>query len=108
MHNFHITIILGRDWLQQNWVRIYFYLGDEYVALKEVRYVSSIARRARQVTLKLQFMPKCITKVGLRDDKLKNSYKVEQLKSGFVSNLCGVPIESAIVTVGTTVRRSEY
>lgn len=51
-------------------------------------------------------MHTCIAKVELRDDTFTNSYEAEQLQSGFVSNLCGVPVSNALVTVGTTARIS--
>lgn len=49
-------------------------------------------------------MHTCKAKVSLQDDKLTNPYEFEQLKSGFISNLCGILVASAIVTVGTVGR----
>lgn len=49
-------------------------------------------------------MHMCKAKVGLWDDKLTNSYEVEQLKLGFASNLCGILVVSAVITVGAMGR----
>lgn len=56
VRNLNMNVVLRRDLLQQNEVRIYFdlrtiCLGDECVALKKDRDISSIARIARTVTL---------------------------------------------------------
>lgn len=49
-------------------------------------------------------MHMCLAKSRLREDKLTNSYAVEQLKLRLVGNLRGVSVASAVVTVGETVR----
>lgn len=68
--------------------------GDECLALEKDRHISSIPRRARTVKLKPHFM--FMAKVGLQDDKFTDSYEVEQLKSGIISNQGGSSVTSAI------------
>ena len=76
-HDFYVVkdlnrnVILGRDWLRANGVRLYYDLGalrlkGEYVSLEEDIHISSIVRLAQSVTLKPQHAHTCWAKTRLQ------------------------------------------
>jgi len=101
--NLNRNIILGRDWLKQNRVRIYFDLGalridNEYVALEEDKHISSIIRLDRPVVLKPQHIHTCVGKTQSKSVN-RDAYQTEQLTSGYLSNLYGISVASTVVTL---------
>ena len=105
VNNLRRSIILGRDWLKQNGVRLYFDLGalrihGEYVALEEDIHISSIVRLKSKITLNPQHMHTCTAKTSLQSRK-EETFEIEQLRSGYVSSLCGISVANAVVTIGS-------
>lgn len=101
--NLNRNVILGRDWLMQNGVRMYFDLGalkigKEYVALEDDVHISSIIRLAKKITLKPQHLHTCTGLTKLRNKRGKE-YEIEQLSSGYVSNLSGISVANAVVKI---------
>ena len=107
VRNLNRNIILGRDWLRQNGVRMYFDLGalrigEEYVALEEDIHISSIVRLAQRVVLKPQHMHTCMAQTALRNGGGRE-YVIEQLSSGYASKFSGVSVANAIVRMENLV-----
>lgn len=74
-HNFYVTeglnrcVILGRDWLRMNGVRIYFDLGclrigKTYVKLQEDIHISSLVRINKKLVIKPQTAVVCHAKLS--------------------------------------------
>lgn len=101
--NLNRNFILGRDWLTQNGVRMFFDLGalkvgQEYIALEEDIHISSIVRLVQQITLKPQHMHTCMARTKLRNG-VGRVYEIEQLRSGYVSRFCGISVANAVVRI---------
>ena len=101
--NLNRNVILGRDWLRQNGVRMYFDLGalrigEEYIALEEDIHISSIIRLAQKITLKPQHMHTCKGQTKLRNVG-GMEYEIEQMSSGYVSNFSGISVANAVVKI---------
>lgn len=108
-HDFVVTknlkrnVILGRDWLKQNSVRMYFdlgaiRLGSEYIALQEEAYISSIVRLRHNVTLKPQHLHACTARAEMRNGQGLD-YEVVQIDKGFLSDLSGVSVANTVVKI---------
>lgn len=74
-HNIYVTeelnrcVILGREWLRMNRVRIYFDLGclrigKTYVKLQEDIHISSLVRINKKLMIKPQTAVVCHTKLS--------------------------------------------
>ena len=101
VRNLNRNIILGRDSLRQNGVRMYFDLGalrigEEYIVLEDI-HISSIVRLAQWVVLKPQHMHTCMAQTAHRNGGGKE-YVIEQLSSGYASKFSGVSVANAIVS----------
>ena len=88
------NLILDRDWLMQNELRMYFDLralriAEKYVALEEDVYITSIIRFVKQIAFKPQCIHTCMTQFTLRN-RCGKVYEIEQLNSRYASNRCGV------------------
>ena len=108
VNNLNRNIILGRDWLTQNGVRLYFDLGalrinSEFIALEDDIHISSLVRLKNKITLKPQHIHTCTGKTRLRD-RAGETLEVEQLESGHLSNLCGISVASSVVKLGKARR----
>lgn len=91
--NINRTVILGRDFLQDNGVRLYFDLGslrigDCYVPLEEDVHISSVARLQGTSILKPQTANVIMAKLK-RNTYVKqgNSYKIESVSNRFFDNV---------------------
>lgn len=67
VHGVNRKFILGRDWLIQNRVRIYYDLGtmrinDVYVPLQEDIHISSVLRIAKSIVVKLHAAQICLAR----------------------------------------------
>ena len=75
--NMNRKVILGRDWLQQNGVRLYFDLGrlrfnETYIPLQEDNHVSSVVRMQSKVTIKPQTAVVCNCKAKAKKTAAAN------------------------------------
>ncbi|CAG2227372.1 unnamed protein product [Mytilus edulis] len=95
-------MILGRDWLKQNGVRLYFDLGylrigKTYVRIEEDIHISSLLRLCKQTTLAPNSVTICKVKVnqGFRteDSKLAD---ITYLDDGHLSEEPGIVVFSAV------------
>ena len=65
VENLNRNVILGRDWLKKNQVRIYYDLNvlrfkGEYVALEEDKHIPSLVRLQSTLVLKPQHVYTCL------------------------------------------------
>ena len=110
-HKFYITegmnrnIILGREWLKQNGVRIYFDLGylrirNTYIRLEEDIHISSLLRLARKTNLKPQTATVCTVKVNKGFNLSEKSFlEISAVDSGYISSEPGLEVCKSISKV---------
>ncbi|VDI78111.1 Hypothetical predicted protein, partial [Mytilus galloprovincialis] len=97
------NVILGKDWLVQNGVRLYFDLGclriqKNYVPLEEDINVASVVRLTVNAVLKPQSINVC--PVGLKNNPSFGSTKLLEISpvaSGYVSTEPGLMISNTVV-----------
>jgi hypothetical protein len=86
------NVILGKDWLTQNGVRLYFDLGclrigKCYVSLEEDIKIASIVRCAKDAVLKPQTVNVCPVKLKNNPSfGATNLVEISALESGYVSS----------------------
>ena len=104
------NFILGRDWLKENGVRLYFDLGmlrvgQTYVKLEEDTHICSILRLSKRTTIKPQTAVICHVKLQ-RGFHLSNSRLIEisQLEPGCISNEPGITLKESVNTVKSPYR----
>jgi hypothetical protein len=110
-HTFNVVagltrnFILGRDWLKENGVRIYFDLGNlriknTFVPLEEDIHISSILRLTKKTTLKPQTGTICYVKVnnGFRIPET-GLLEVTNLEPGDIQEDPGLTVQESIHTV---------
>ena len=102
VQNLNRNIILGRDWLQTNGVRIYYDLGavrinNEYVPLEEDYLIGNVARMTFTTVLKPQASTVCEVKIKNKMNKNK-AYVIEHQNSEFLRNFPGVSVTSAVIS----------
>ena len=107
-HLFHIVsnmnrnVILGRDWLQQNGVRIYFDLGSirvgkVYVPLENDIHIASIIRLAKKSLLKPQSVNVCIAKIKNNSSLLDSELlQVSAVDSGYINSEPGLVVSNSV------------
>ncbi|VDI37074.1 Hypothetical predicted protein [Mytilus galloprovincialis] len=95
-------MILGRDWLKQKGVRLYFDLGylrigKTYVRLEEDIHISSLLRLCKQTTLAPNSVTICKVKVnqGFRTENSKLA-DITPLDDGHLSEEPGIVVFSAV------------
>lgn len=106
--NLNRSVILGRDWLSQNGVRMYFdlgaiKLGNEYIALEEDARISALVRLAGKITLRPQHLHTCMAQVGFKNGQ-GLEYEIEQISSGYVSKLSGISVANSVVRINKSRR----
>ncbi len=96
------NLILGRDWLKDHGVRLYFDLGmlrigKTYVRLEEDIHISSILRLDRKITLKPQSAVVCQVKVrqGFRKQDSK-FIEVSNIDPGCILEEPGLTIKESV------------
>ena len=100
--NMNRKVILGRDWLQQNGVRLYFDLGclrfnQTYIPLQEDIHVSSVVRMQSKVTIKPQTAVVCICKARNNPNFPVNQlYQISPVEVGFLSYEPGLMVTNSI------------
>jgi hypothetical protein len=106
-HEFHVvkdinrSFILGRDWLVQNGVRLYYDLeslriGKTYVPMVEDIHIASILRASKKTFLKPQSTTVCFAK---HRDHAKFQNKIVEVNAfdkGFISEEPGLMIGSVV------------
>jgi len=101
------NLILGRDRLKQNGVRLYFDLGcmrvgKAYVSLEEDIHISSIVRIAKNTILKPQTMTICIVKLNkgfcIPDSRLLEITDI----SDCIGDEPGITIQGAVSNVSNS------
>ena len=99
------NIILGREWLKQNGVRIYFDLGylrirNTYIRLEEDIHISSLLRLARKTNLKPQTATVCTVKVNKGFNLSEKSFlEISAVDSGYISSEPGLEVCKSISKV---------
>ncbi len=99
-------VILGRDWLTQNGVRLYFDLGSlrigkSYVPLEEDIHISLIVRSVSNIKIKPNHSMLLSGKI--KSQVMKNQlYEVNALTDGFISQEPGIQIINSIVQTNDT------
>ena len=101
-------IILGRYWLIQNGVRMYFDLGclrvgNTYVPLEEDIHIASIVRLAAKAVIKPQTahvsQGKLKQNVGLNNEQL---FQIASIENGYISNEPGLMIANSVIKPNIT------
>ena len=96
------NVILGKDWLTQNGVRLYFDLGclrigKCYVSLEEDIKIASIIRCAKDAVLKPQTVNVCPVKLKNNPSfGATNLVEISALESGYVSSEPGLMVISTV------------
>ena len=110
-HSFFIVrdmnrkLILGRDWLQKNGVRLYYDLGcirvnQTYVPLQEDIHISSVVRVHSKTKITPQTAVVCRCKVRKSPDLPFNTvYQISPVEIGFLSYEPGLMVTNSIAKV---------
>ena len=99
------NIILGRDWLVQNGVRLYYDLGclrvgNIYTNLEEDIHISSILRVSKEMIIKPQTSNVCLAKLKKCFPLSKSRlYEISPLNQGNLSNEPGLLVGNAVVQI---------
>ena len=103
VENMNRNIILGRDWLVQNGVRLYYDLGclrvgQVYVPLEEDIHIASILRLKSKTILKPQTVNMCLAKIKNNPDILKDTlFQVSQIETGYITSEPGLMVSNSVV-----------
>lgn len=101
--NMNRNVILGRDWLLDNGVRLYYDLGclrvgKVYTPLEEDIHISSIVRLAKNHIIKPQSVNMCLAKTRNNSDFIPSELlQISAVDSGFISTEPGLMISNAVV-----------
>ena len=99
----HRNFILGRDWLTENGVRLYFDLGclrvgKTYVPLEEDIHIASIVRLGSTAVLKPQITNICSGNIKniseLNETKL---YEISSIENGYIGTEPGLMVANTVV-----------
>ena len=101
VQNINRSFILGRDWLVQNGVRLYYDLGSlrigkTYVPMVEDIHIASLLRTSRRVTIKPQSTTICRARHKDHANFKNKTVEVNALDQGFINNEPGLMIGSAV------------
>lgn len=95
-------LILGRDWLLKNGVRLYFDLGcirvhQTYIPLQEDIHISSVVRAQNKIKIRPQTAVICRSKVRKSPDiPVNETYEISPLEIGFLSYEPGLMVSNSI------------
>jgi hypothetical protein len=116
-HSFYVVsdmnrnVILGRDWLIQNGVRLYFDLSclkvqNTYIPLQEDIHIVSVLRLSNKTLLKPQTAYVCWTKARKFHKCYTNSnlYEISAVDTGFIGSQSGVMIGNSVVNMSARNR----
>ena len=107
-HNFCIVknmnrnLILGRDWMTQNGVRLYFDLGclrvgKTYAPLEEDIHIASIARLTSKTLLKPQTSKICWARIKNNTAfPSSETYQISPVEQGHIANEPGLMVTNSI------------
>jgi len=102
VENINRNVILGRDFLQDNGVRLYFDLGclrikDCYVPLEEDVHLSIIARLTRHTVLKPQTAYRLLARTKRNGLRSNQNYDFTGISNSFFDNEPGLTIVNSVV-----------
>ena len=115
-HGFYVSpsinrnFILGRDWLVQNGVRLYFDLGilkfgDTTVPLEEDIHIASLVRLGSKTVLKPQSATVCIGRIKDSGEIPSGElYAVSAIEKGFMGNQPGLMVSNSIAKMSKNRR----
>ena len=107
-HSFFVSpsinrnFILGRDWLVQNGVRLYFDLGflrigNTQVPLEEDIHISSLVRLRPTTVLKPQTATVCLGKVKDSPEfPVRNLYTITAVETNFIGSEPGLMVSNSV------------
>jgi len=96
------NVILGKDWLTQNGIRLYFDLGclrigTWYVSLEEDIKIASVVRCSKDAVIKPQTINVCPVKLKNNPGfGATNLVEISALESGYVSSEPGLLVISTV------------
>ncbi|MCG8049023.1 MAG: reverse transcriptase domain-containing protein, partial [Candidatus Thiodiazotropha endolucinida] len=102
VRNMNRNLILGRDWLLKNGVRLYFDLGcirvhQTYIPLQEDIHVSSVVRAHNKTKIKPQTAVICRCKVRDSPDlPVNKQYEISPIEIGFLSYEPGLMVSNSV------------
>ena len=108
VRNLNRSLILGRDWLKTNGVRLYYDLGclrigKKYIPLEEDIHIATVVRIASTVTLKPQTANVCTGHLRHKSEGFDSgSYEMSSIESGYVGTEPGLMIANIIVKPNRT------
>ena len=109
-HNFCVkglnrNFILGRDWLKDNGVRLYFDLGclrlkSKYIELQENCHIAALLRTDREFVIKPQTMTICYVKIN-QGFQIPDSGLVEttNIDSDCIRDDPGLSLQESVYTI---------
>ena len=98
------NVILGKNWLSNFGVRLYFDLqklrvGKTYVPLQPDIHIHTIVRLKDGLVIKTQTSYTCTVKMQNRKEFPPDSYKISQVTEGYVASEPGVLVSNSLVDV---------
>ena len=106
--NMNRNIILGRDWLVQNGVRLYYDLGclrigQMYVPLEEDIHIASIVRLHRKTIIKPQTANVCLATIKNNSELNQHKiFQISQIDTGYISSEPGLTLSNAVIKIDKT------
>ena len=105
-HSFYVVptmnrnVILGRDFLTNNGVRLYYDLGclrinKHFVSLEEDLHIASLARLTQRVKLKPQSNTVCFVRTKF-DTKTSSMFEISHIEQGFIADEPGLMLAHSI------------
>ena len=108
IRNLNRSLILGRDWLKTNGVRLYYDLGclrigQTYIPLEEDIHIATVVRIASTVTLKPQTANVCTGHLRHKSEGFDSGiYEMSSIENGYVGTVPGLMIAIIIVKPNRT------
>ncbi len=99
------SMILGRDWLTSEGVRLYYDLGclrvgDTYVPFENDAHISSLVRLTKKVVLRPQTTTLCNGRAKCKGPTRDSLVELAAVERGYVASEPGLHVVDAVATVG--------
>ena len=110
VRNLNRSLILGRDWLKTNGVRLYYDLGclrigHTYIPLEEDIHIATVVRIASTVTLRPQTGNVCTGHLRHKSEAFEPGiFEMSSIENGYVGTEPGLMIANIIVKPNKTGR----
>lgn len=110
VNNMNRMVILGRSWLCENGVRLFFDLGclkikDTYIPLEQDIHISALVRMNQSVTLKPYTSLVCLVKVKNRPSiPVSECYAIKEINTSYLANEPGVCIAESVAILSKNRR----